>query len=101
MFIVSLGNMWAEPIKWLKKWQVTASVNDKWLLEQITNDWYFLWSNQIKKYILLPIGDKDEKGRLAEEDFIIVIQTEFQREQAQKFANNGVCCDSTHGTRGV
>ena len=35
---------------------------------------------------------------LKEEDFLMVIQTEHQKNMANKFGNLGVCCDSTHGT---
>ena len=34
------------------------------------------------------------------DDFLLVVQTPFQREMLQKFAVNGICCDSTHGTNG-
>ena len=34
------------------------------------------------------------------DDFIMVVQTPFQREMFLKFAVNGICCDSTHGTNG-
>lgn len=35
---------------------------------------------------------------LAKDDFLMVIQTPFQREMFKKFAQKGICCDSTHGT---
>lgn len=37
---------------------------------------------------------------LLKEDFMIVLQTPFQKLMAQKFAGKGVCIDATHGTTG-
>ena len=34
------------------------------------------------------------------DDFLMVLQTPFQREMLKKLAKNGICCDSTHGTNG-
>ena len=46
------------------------------------------------------LGVKEEEENLHVDDFIVVVQTEFQRLLMQKFANKGICCDSTHGTTG-
>lgn len=37
---------------------------------------------------------------LKREDFLLVIQTPFQKHMTERFAQNGVCVDSTHGTTG-
>lgn len=37
---------------------------------------------------------------LPNDDFLMVVQTPFQREMLMKLAKNGICCDSTHGTNG-
>lgn len=37
---------------------------------------------------------------LKSEDFIVVIQTSFQKYMAEKLLSSGVCIDSTHGTTG-
>ena len=41
--------------------------------------------------------DKEDLN-LNKNDFLIVIQSPFQRHMAEKFAHKGVCCDATHGT---
>ena len=43
-------------------------------------------------------GAPDPDCRLADTDFLLVIQTEFQRDMFIKFGNNVLCMDSTHGT---
>ena len=35
---------------------------------------------------------------LSKEDFVLIIQSPFQRHMLQKFGTKGICCDSTHGT---
>ena len=35
---------------------------------------------------------------LTSDDFVVILQTPFQKTLAEKFAHNGVCCDATHGT---
>ena len=37
---------------------------------------------------------------LGNDDFMIIIQTPFQKLMAQKFASKGICVDATHGTNG-
>ena len=37
---------------------------------------------------------------LQRNDFMIIVQTKSQKKLLQQFGNNGVCCDSTHGTTG-
>ena len=46
------------------------------------------------------LGVKEEGENVHVNDFIVVVQTEFQRHLVQKFVNKGICCDSTHGTKG-
>ena len=55
--------------------------------------------NPVSYYKLQGSIDEGEH-RLAEEDFIIVIQTKSQKAFMKQFASNGVCCDTTHGTTG-
>ena len=37
---------------------------------------------------------------LTKDDFMIVIQSPFQKKMVQKFSSNGICVDATHGTTG-
>ena len=50
--------------------------------------------------LIIHLGVKEEEENVHVDDFIVAIQTEFQRHLMQKFANKGICCDSTHGTTG-
>ena len=50
--------------------------------------------------LIISLGVKEEEENVHVDDFIVVVQTEFQRHLMQKFANKGICCDSTHGTTG-
>lgn len=44
-------------------------------------------------------GDKAPVGyTMCDDDFLLVIQTPFQKYMLQKYGENGVCVDSTHGT---
>ena len=46
-------------------------------------------------------GEEAENGYdLAKNDFSLVVQTPFQWEMLLKFAQNGICCDSTQDTNG-
>ena len=40
----------------------------------------------------------DEMDNLGDNDFLLCIQTEFQRDALQAFGNDTICIDSTHGT---
>ncbi len=44
--------------------------------------------------------DAPEDFDLLNEDFMMVLQTLFQKLMAQKLAGKGVCIDATHGTAG-
>ena len=44
-------------------------------------------------------GQEAEEGfDLMKEYFFIVVQSPLQKQMFEKFAQKGVCCDSTHGT---
>ena len=43
-------------------------------------------------------GNADNENRSEEDDFLIVIQSDVQKDIAKRFAVKGLCCDSTHGT---
>lgn len=64
------------------------------------------WIQQCKSDPYNPVlyykmqGEEDKEKKLKTDDFIIIIQTESQKYMFQRFANNGLCCDSTHGTTG-
>ena len=65
--------------------------------------WVEEWSSSEVNPILFSKfqGDKSPEGsNLTKDDFLIIIQNPFQRQMAQKFANNGICVDATHGTTG-
>ena len=41
-----------------------------------------------------------EEVALEKDDFVVIMQTEFQKHLMQKFGSKGLCCDTTHGTTG-
>ena len=43
-------------------------------------------------------GNVDNENRLEEDDFLIVIQSDVQKDIAKRFVAKGLCCDSIHGT---
>jgi len=47
---------------------------------------------------IITVGEESNHHFLKKEDFMIVLQTEHQKNLASRFADKGVCCDSTHGT---
>ena len=59
-------------------------------------------TKRYKKYYMddltFHLGVKEEEENIHADDFIVVVQTKFQHHLMQKFANKGICCDSTHGT---
>ena len=61
-------------------------------------------TKRYKKYYMddltFHLGVKEEEENIHADDFIVVVQTKFQHHLMQKFANKGICCDSTHGTTG-
>ncbi len=65
--------------------------------------WVEEWSANESNPILFTKfqGDEPPSGfNLTKDDFLIVVQTPFQKLMAQKFAHKGICVDSTHGTTG-
>ena len=45
-----------------------------------------------------PQGTPDPNGNLADNDFVLVIQTEFQKDMLSRVGDNAVYMDTTHGT---
>jgi hypothetical protein len=39
-----------------------------------------------------------EMDNMSDNDFLLCIQTEFQKDMLQKFGSKAICMDSTHGT---
>eukprot|EP00112_Aurelia_sp_Birch-Aquarium-sp1_P017283 Seg3990.3 transcript_id=Seg3990.3/GoldUCD/mRNA.D3Y31 product="hypothetical protein" protein_id=Seg3990.3/GoldUCD/D3Y31 len=64
--------------------------------------WIEEWSQSERNPILYYQlqGEQAKTSSLALEDFVIIIQTEFQSHQMRNFAHKGICCDATHGTTG-
>lgn len=54
--------------------------------------------NPVLLYKIQGMPQSDEMDNIADQDFILAIQTEFQRDTLMKFGNNTVCVDATHGT---
>lgn len=46
------------------------------------------------------VEDGPEGIDLAKDDFMIIIQSPFQKVMSNKFATKGICVDATHGTNG-
>ena len=65
--------------------------------------WIHEWEGKDRNPVLYykMQGDTDDQEhRLASEDFIIILQTNAQKNMMTQFASKGVCCDTTHGTTG-
>ena len=87
-------------------------VDGKLICEIVLTEWNFLilchlyhcieiFINSLNKCEYWYLGEKDTSdGRLADEGFVIIMQTTFQRSLMQKFGDKGLCCDATHGTTG-
>ena len=45
-------------------------------------------------------GDVDESVQLEKDDFMIVVQANYQKHMMESFGSRGICCDTTHGTTG-
>ena len=54
--------------------------------------------NPVLLYKIQGMPQSDEMDNIADQDFVLAIQTEFQRDMLMKFGNNTVCVDATHGT---
>ena len=62
-----------------------------WIQEWEEND-----DNPIVFYNLQ--GQLKEEVALEKDDFVVTMQTEFQKHLMQKFVSKGLCCDTAHGT---
>jgi hypothetical protein len=54
--------------------------------------------NPILLYKKQGVGQDEEMDNIGIDDFVLCIQTEFQRDMLRMFAKNAICIDSTHGT---
>ena len=54
--------------------------------------------NPVLLYMYKAQGIPDPNNFLKEDDFLLVIQVEFQRDMLIKFGQNAICMDATHGT---
>ncbi len=54
--------------------------------------------NPITVFKVQGIDQTESTDNLAQNDFILGIQTKFQRDMMIKFSNNGICVDTTHKT---
>ena len=65
--------------------------------------WVEDWSNSENNPVLFQKYQGEPPPdwyNLTTDDFMIVLQSPFQKEMAHKFARNGICIDTTHGTTG-
>ena len=46
--------------------------------------------------LYIPQGELENGSNLGSEDFLLCIQTEFQRDVMKQFGNNIICMDATH-----
>ena len=60
--------------------------------------WIHEWKNQPDNPVLFYKLQGEHCRCFEDDDFIIVLQTEFQQQLLQKFGNDGICVDTTHGT---
>ena len=79
--------------------QVQKHVNDQESIKAWIEEWKTSENNPVLFYKFQG-EDAPDGADLSKEDFMIVMQTPFQKSMAQKFAGKGVCIDSTHGTTG-
>ena len=73
--------------------------NDQCSVKAQVQEWSSSESNPIL-FTKFQGVEAPEGYSLTKDDFLIVIQTPFQKIMAQKFAHKGICVDSTHGTTG-
>ena len=81
--------------------EVKRHVDDQTSLLSWIQDWASIDSNAVLFYKLEGDDPPPDCPELKTEDFMIVIQSPFQRYMAEKFLQNGFCVDSTHGTTGT
>lgn len=72
--------------------------NDQESVMSYIREWEESGDNPILYYKLQ--GDEDKENRLGKDDFIIILQTEYQKQMLVQFGFKGVCCDTTHNTTG-
>ena len=65
--------------------------------------WITQWKNSENNSVLFyklqgTDYEDDEDLNLTKDDFMVILQSPIQKSLEQKFAQNGVCCDATHGT---
>ena len=60
--------------------------------------WISEWKTKEHCPILYHKFQGESSDQFKKEDFVIIIQTDFQRTLLEKFGCNGICGDSTHGT---
>ena len=75
------------------------SANDQDSVRAWVEEWEASSTNPVL-FDKLQGEDPDDNSGLLKEDFLIIIQTPFQKSMAQKFAFKGISIDSTHGTTG-
>ena len=73
--------------------------------QQSVHAWITEWEQSESNPILFykPQGQDytdEEDLNLTSDDFIVIVQSPFQKTVAKKIAQKGVCCDATHGTTG-
>ena len=72
--------------------------NDQQSVLSWINEWQEMEHNPVLYYNLQ--GQQPDFSCMKADDFMIIIQTEAQKLNLQKFGENGVCADATHGTTG-
>ena len=64
--------------------------------------WITEWEQSVDTNPILFCKFQDEMVEgydLFKEDFVLIIQSPFQRHMLQKLGTKGICCDSTHGAK--
>ena len=72
--------------------------NDQQSVHAWITEWEQSESNPVLFYKLQGHDYTEEDLNLTTDDFIVILQSPFQKTLAKKFAHKGVCCDATHGT---
>ena len=79
--------------------QVQKHTNDQESVRAWVEEWAASENNPVL-FCKFQGDDAPEDVDLLNEDFMMILQTPFQKLMAQKFAGKGVCIDATHGTTG-
>ena len=56
------------------------------------------YDRSILMYKVQGVSQTEEMDNIGSDDFLLAIQTEFQKDMLQKFGNTVICIDATHGT---